>query len=196
MPHQDDSAAGLICHLGQAFHHGPHFIGPVHVHLLPQIRLHGVEDHQLGVGVLDGLSDAVIQHGEGKIRFVNGVDLFQVRLGFQQPWLDGISQTVLSSLVENGKGFSFFSAGEVLSPAAGRRDPQGQGGLALAGITVEDGQLSQGNIGIPEPAHRLHHHVLQGDELQFGLIFRQSFHTPFSAPREKVGALFLIAERH
>ena len=190
MPHQGDGAAGLIGHLGQAFHHRAHFVGAVHVHLLPQVRLHGVQDHQLGMGVPDSLPDALIQHGEGKIRFVNGVDVVQVRLGFQQPWLDGVPQTVLGSLVENGKGFPRFPAGEGLSPAAGRRDPQGQGGLALAGITVEDGQLSQGNIGIPEPAHRLHHHVLQGDELQFGLIFRQSFHTPFFAPREKVGAFF------
>ena len=80
--YQDDGAAGLIGHFGQPLHHGAHLVCPVHVHLLPQIRLHRVQDHQLGMGFLNGLPDALIQHGERKIRFVNGVNLLQVRLGF------------------------------------------------------------------------------------------------------------------
>ena len=180
--YQDDGAAGLVCHFGQAFHHGAHFVGPVHIHFLSQVCLHGVQDHQLGMGFLNGLPDAMIQHGEREICFVNGVDVVQVRLGFQQPWLDGVPKAVLGGLVENGKGFPSFPAGEGQSPAAGCCNPQGQSGLALGWVAVEDGQLSQGDIGIPEPAHRLHHYILQGDELQFRLIFRQSFHTPFVTP--------------
>ena len=84
---------------------------------------------------------------------------------------------------EVAKGFSSFPAGKCLSPAAGRRDPQGQGGLALGWVAVNDGQFPQGDVRIPEPAHWFHHHILQGDELQFRLIFRQSFHTPFVTPR-------------
>ena len=74
MPHQDDGTASLIGHLGQALHHRAHFVSPVHIHFLSQVCLHGVEDHQLGMCVLDGLPDAVIQHGERKIRLVDGVD--------------------------------------------------------------------------------------------------------------------------
>ena len=132
------------------------------------------------MGFLNGLPDAVIQHGEGKIRLVNGVNLLQVRLGFQQPGLDGVAQTVLGSLVQDGQGFPGFPAGKGLSPAAGRRDPQGQGGLSLRWVAVNDGQFSKGDVGIPEPAHWFHHNVLQGDEFQFGLILWQitshSFH--------------------
>ena len=90
VPHQDDGTAGLVGNLGQAFHHRAHFVGAVHVHLLPQVRLHRVEDHQLGMSVLDGFPDALIQHGEREIRLVNGVNLLQVCLGFQQPGLNGV----------------------------------------------------------------------------------------------------------
>ena len=108
-----------------------HLVGPVHVHFLSQVRLHGVQDHQLGMGFLNGLPDAMIQHGEREICFVDGVDVVQVCLGFQQPWLDGVPQTVLGSLVENGKRFPGFSTRKGLALAAGCRNPQGQGGLAL-----------------------------------------------------------------
>ena len=137
---------------------------------------------------LNGLPDAVIQHGEREIRLVNGVDVVQVRLGFQQPGLDGVPQTVLGSLVQDGKGFPSFPAGKCLSPAAGRRDPQGQGGLALSWVAMDDGQFSQGDVGIPEPAHRLYHYVLQRDELQFGLIFRQLTSHSFHRSQEKGGS--------
>ena len=147
-----------------------------------------VEDHQLGMSVLDGLPDAVIQHGERKIRLVNGVNLLQVRLGFQQPGLDGVPQTVLGSLVQDGKGFPGFPAGEGQPPAAGRRDPQGQSGLALGWIAVNDGQFPQRDVGIPEPAHRLHHNVLQGDEFQFGLILWQITSHSFRCSQGKGGS--------
>ena len=94
------------------------------------------------MSVLDGFPDAVIQHGEREICFIDGVNLLQVCLGFQQPGLDGVAQTVLSSLIQDGKGFPSFSAGEGQSPAASRRDPQGQGGLALGWVAVNDGQFS------------------------------------------------------
>ncbi len=109
---------------------------------------------------LNGLPDAVIQHGEREIRLVNGVDVVQVRLGFQQPGLDGVAQTVLGSLVQDGQGFPGFPAGKGLSPAAGRRDPQGQGGLSLRWVAVNDGQFSKGDVRVPEPAHRLYRHIL------------------------------------
>ena len=195
MPHQDDGTASLIGNLGQAFHHRAHLVCPIHVHLLPQVSLQGVEDHQLGMSVLDGLPDAVIQHGEREIRLVNGVDVVQVRLGFQQPGLDGVPQTVLGSLVQDGKGFPGFPAGEGQPPAAGRRDPQGQGGLSLAGIAVEDGQFSQGNVRVPEPAHRLHHNVLQGDELQFGLFFWQIASRSFHRSQGKGGSSVFKSEK-
>ena len=195
VPHQDDGAAGLIGHLGQAFHHRAHLVSPIHVHLLPQVSLQGVEDHQLGLGVPDGLPNAVIQHGEREIRLVNGVNLLHVCLGFQQPGLDGVSQTVLGSLVENGKGFLIFPAGEGQSPAAGRRDPQGQSGLALGWVAVNDGQFPQGDVRIPEPAHRLHRHILQGDELKFWLIFWQITSHFFHRSQGKGGSSIFKSEK-
>ena len=122
------------------------------------------------------------------IRFIDGVDVVQVRLGFQQPWLDGVPQAVLGGLVEDGKRFSDFSVRKGLAPAAGCRDPQGQGGLALGWVAVDDGQFSQGDVGIPEPAHRLHHNVLQGDEFQFGLILWQITSHSFRCSQGKGGS--------
>lgn len=112
----------------------------------------------------------------------------QVRLGFQQPGLDGVSQTVLGSLVQDGKGFPSFPAGKCLSPAAGRRDPQGQGGLALGWVAVNDGQFPQGDVRILEPAHWFHHNVLQEDELQFGLFFWQIASRSFHRSQGKGGS--------
>lgn len=55
-----------------------------------------------------------------------------------------------------------------MSRALGQRRHyrQHEGGLALAGVALDDGQLSQRDVGIPQPPHFLCLYILHGDQLQ------------------------------
>ena len=62
--HQHAGATGLLRQLSQPFEDGPHLVGPVHVHTVPQIRLDRIEHRQSRARLPNGLRQPLVVHGK------------------------------------------------------------------------------------------------------------------------------------
>ena len=73
---------------------------------------------------------------------VNDKHFFEVCVCFHQSGLNGIAQTVLGSLIDDIERLKCLHTGQRLSIGASRRKAHGKVGLALAGIALDNCQLS------------------------------------------------------
>ena len=74
---------------------------------------------------------------------------FKVCVCFYQSGLDGITQTVLGGLIDDIERLKCLHTGQRLSIGASRRKTHSKVGLALAGIALNNCQLSKWDIGKP-----------------------------------------------
>ena len=159
MTHHHDGASRSFRNGGDIFQHGANLIGTVHINFPAEITLNGIEDHQPCAGLHDGSFDPFIQQSKrtGILCDVQHPVLICAR--FHQPGLDGVAQSIFRCLVDHIERLCGFHSGKRLPGGTGCRQAQRKGGLALAGIALNDGDLSEGDVGIPQPADFLQFHL-------------------------------------
>ena len=146
---QHDSAPSSLCNVSQTAEDGTDFICPVHVHICAQKRLYRVNDNKPCVVLTDCPCYALIGKGQRCVPVINDKHSFKVCVRFYQSGLDGIAQTVLGSLIDDIERLKCLHTGQRLSIGASRRKAHGKVGLALAGIALDNCQLSKWDIGKP-----------------------------------------------
>ena len=184
---QNHSTAGLVGRDGKPLEDVTYLVGAVHVHIPAQVTLERVQDHQIGVSGLDRLSNSFIQQRERTLCFINAEDALKVSACTFKPGLDGITQAILRSLIEDVDGRARFHAGQSLTLAAHGCDPQSESGLAFAGIPLDDGQLAVWYIGIPQPLHLLSFYVGHSDQMKIVFVWGHRS-PPFSFSPHKSGS--------
>ena len=162
-------------HIAQPFEERTHLVGAVHIHAVAEIRLDGIEDDQLRASLSHRLLQARIAEGERLPAFVDHQHTGAVRAGGDKPGLDRVGKSVLCGLVDHAHRFCCHAAGERVSARQRRNEREGEGGFALAGITLHEGQLAQRNVGVPEPFDFLNRNLFHGDQLQFRFHTSTSF---------------------
>ena len=118
----------------QSAEDGPNLVGPVHIHVGPQERLHRVDDEQFGTVLTDGLFQPLVGEGQRLVSVVDDQHPVQIGSGLLKPGLHRVAQPVLGGLIDHIEGLGHFHIGQRLSVGAGRRQLHGKVGLALAGI--------------------------------------------------------------
>ena len=146
---QHDSAPGSLCNVSQTAEYRAHLVCSVHVHICTQKSLYRVNDNQPCVVLTDCPCDAFIGKGQRRVSIVNDKHSFKVCVCFYQSGLDGITQTVLGGLIDDIERLKCLHTGQRLSIGASRRKAHGKVGLALAGIALDNCQLSKWDIGKP-----------------------------------------------
>ena len=91
--------------------------------------------------------------------------LIGVRFG--KAGLDGILQSVLCRLVDDVEGRQRLHSRHRSACGAGGGKAERKGGLALAGVALQNGQLSEGDIRIPQPVHLPQLHLRHSEDLGF-----------------------------
>ena len=163
MADQQDGAAGVLGYVSQPAEDGPDLVGPVHVHVGPQERLHRVDDEQSGAVLSDGLFQPLVGEGQRLVAVVDDQHPVQVGPGLLKPGLYRVAQPVLGGLVDHVERLRRFHIGQRLSVGASRRQLHGEVGLALAGVALDDGQLPKGDVGKPQPVHGGFRHLAHAD---------------------------------
>ena len=167
MADEDYRTACSLRHGRHAFQNRTHLVGPVHIHAVPQVRLNGIQDDEPRSGPMHRLLQPVITERQLPPALVDDQHPCTVRSSGLQSRLNGIRQTVLCRLVDHAHGGPcLFTLRQNLAPGQRRHHCQHEGGLALAGVALDDGQLSQRDVGIPQPLYFLCLYILHGDQLQ------------------------------
>jgi len=147
--YQHDSAPGSLCNVPQTAEYRAYLVCPVHIHICAQKRLHRVNDNQPCVVLSDCPCYAFIGKGQRRVPVINDKHSLKVCFGFYQSGLDRIAQTVLGGLVDDIERLKGLHIGQGLSVGASRRKAHGKVGLALAGVALNDSQLSEWDIRKP-----------------------------------------------
>ena len=140
MPDEDHGAASALRHSRHPFQNGTYLIGPMHVHIVSQICLDGIQHNELCPSPANRLLQPLVAEGQLLLALVDDQHPGAVRTG-------GI---------------------------------QHEGGLALAGVTLDNGQLPSRKVRIPEPFHLLCFDLVHGDELQIRRHFLHILSCMFS----------------
>ena len=181
VPDEDHGAASALRHSRHPFQNGTYLIGPMHVHIVSQICLDGIQHNELCPSPANRLLQPLVAEGQLLLALVDDQHPGAVRTGGIQPWLDGVRQPVLRRLVDHIQRFQrFFILRQSLAPSQGGDHRQHEGGLALAGVTLDNGQLPSRKVRIPEPFHLLCFDLVHGDELQIRRHFLHILSCMFS----------------
>ena len=149
------------------------------------IRTHRVEDQQLGVVLLHGFTDTVISEGQALFVLLDEDESVAVAARRIKSRHNSIVFIVLGGLIDNGHRLAAL----VLIGKGQRRSIGKQSGkrkhqltLAVTGVALQQCDLAEGNIRIPQPAHLLGYNALfipyfligVGMLINVGLLFQGS----------------------
>ena len=134
------------------------FVGVVHRASVTDIRTHRVEDQQLGVVLLHGFTDTVISEGQALFVLLDEDEPVPITARRIKSRHNGIVCIVLGGLIDNGHRLAalvLIGKGQLrtLGNQSGKRKHQLT--LAVAGVALQQCDLAEGDIGIPQPAHLL-----------------------------------------
>ena len=156
MGDDDDGAAGVLGNSNQVVELGSRFVGIVHRAGVTDIRTHRVENQQLGVVLLHGFTDTVIPEGQALFVLLDEDESVAVTASRIKSRHNGIVCIVLGGLVDDGHRLALFvlivkGQRRTLGKQSGKRKHQLT--LAVAGVALQQCDLAEGDIGIPQPAH-------------------------------------------
>ena len=115
----------------------------------------------------DGLGQPLVIQCQLPFAFINDQHPGAVRAQHIQPGTDRVRQTVLRRLINHVHGWCRRTAARHRKPLGQQcRQRQHKGGLAIAGVTLDDGNLSPGQVWLPQPAHLLGVDVAHGEQLE------------------------------
>ena len=156
MGDDNDGAAGVLGNGNQVVELSSCFVGVVHRAGVTDIRTHRVENQQLGVVLLHSFTDTVIPEGQALFVLLDEDESVAVTARRIKSRHNGIVCIVLGGLVDDGHRLGMFlliCKGKrcSLGKQSGKRKHQLT--LAVAGVALQQCDLAEGDIGIPQPAH-------------------------------------------
>ena len=169
MGDDNDGAAGVLGNGNQVVELGSRLVGIVHRASVSDIRTHRVEDQQLGVVLLHGFTDAIVSKGQALFVLLDEDEPVSITTCRIKPRHNGIVCIVLGGLIDNchrlaalvliGKGQR-----RSLGKQSGKRKHQLT--LAVSGVALQQCDLAEGDIGIPQPAHLFRGNLACLDDFQ------------------------------
>ena len=169
MGDDDDGAAGVLGNGNQVVKLGSRFVGVVHRAGVTDIRTHRVENQQLGVVLLHGFTDTVIPEGQALFVLLDEDESVAVTICRIKSRHNGIVCIVLGGLIDNGHRLAalvLIGKGKrcSLGKQSGKRKHQLT--LAVSGVALQQCDLAERNIRIPQPAHLLGYNLACLDDFQ------------------------------
>ena len=151
MPDQHDRAACALRDVAQLAEDRAHFVGAIHVDLRAEKCLHRIDDQQSCMVLPNGFFNPVVRKCELLVAVVNDEHTVKVCSRFQKAGLYRVAESILCSLIDYIEGIKRFCIRQFSVVCTGSGQLHGEIRFSFAGIALQDGQLAERNVRIPEP---------------------------------------------
>lgn len=170
MGDNNDRTAGIFCDADQVIERRSCFVSGIQRAIVADIGAERIEDQQLCSRLYDSRPDTVVAEGQILFILADKKELVPVAVRSNKTRYDSIVRIIFCRLVNNRhRLMSIFFIRKRQRPPFGneRRHRQHQLTFAVTGITLQQRNLAEWDVGIPQPFHLLWRDVARLDELQF-----------------------------
>ena len=149
MTDQYNRTACSLCNGGNSFEYRTYFVCSVDINVLADVTLDRIENHKLRARFGYGFFNTLIRQRK-RIGIFNNIEhhIF-ICTCFNEPWLDGVTESVLSRLVNHIKRFCNFHTGQSHARRASGGKSQSKSCFTLAGIALNNNELPERDIRFP-----------------------------------------------